>query len=153
MEIQHYQACWARDITDLFHAAVHAIADEVYDQQQKALWAPSPPDYAFWSRRLEQKQPWVALSNGQVVGFIELDHDGYIDCTYVHPDYQGMGVAGALYDQVETQAITRGLSRLYVEASKPARRFFAARGFIQIKQNHIERQGIVLSNFLMEKRL
>ncbi|MCF2910748.1 GNAT family N-acetyltransferase [Pseudoalteromonas sp. DL2-H2.2] len=153
MNIQPYQEKWASDIADLFHAAVHAIDDEVYGSAQKAVWAPSPPDYAFWSQRLAKKQPWVALSNDQVVGFIELDPDGHIDCTYVHPDFQGIGVAGALYDKVEKQAIKQGLSRLYVEASIPARHFFAARGFSLVKRNQIERQGVTLVNFSMEKHL
>ncbi|TMP39093.1 GNAT family N-acetyltransferase [Pseudoalteromonas rubra] len=153
MDIRRYQSSWAREITDLFHSAVHAIAEEDYTQAQKALWAPTPPDYAFWSKRLANKRPWVAVLNGRVAGFVELDDDGHIDCAYTHPEFQGQGIASALYRKLEAQAKTRGLTRLYVEASIPARPFFATRGFAMVKRNEIVRQGVTLINYTMEKYL
>ncbi|TMP24445.1 histone acetyltransferase [Pseudoalteromonas rubra] len=153
MDIKRYQDSWAREIADLFHSAVHAIAEEHSTREQKAVWAPTPPDYAFWSQRLAEKRPWVAVLNGRIAGFIELDDDGHIDCAYTHPEFQGQGIASALYRKLEAQAKTRGLTRLYVEASKPARRFFAARGFLMVKRNEIARQGVTLINYTMEKPL
>ncbi|AZZ98428.1 GNAT family N-acetyltransferase [Pseudoalteromonas sp. R3] len=153
MDIKRYQSSWAREIADLFHSAVHAIAKDDYTQAQKAVWAPTPPDYAFWSQRLANKRPWVALINERVAGFIELDDDGHIDCAYTHPEFQGQGIASALYRKLEAQAKEQGLPRLYVEASKPARRFFAARGFAMVKRNEIVRHGVTLINYTMEKSL
>lgn len=153
MDIKRYQSSWAREIADLFHSAVHAIAKDDYTQAQKAVWAPTPPDYAFWSQRLANKRPWVALINERIAGFIELDDDGHIDCAYTHPEFQGQGIASALYRKLEAQAKEQGLPRLYVEASKPARRFFAARGFVLVKRNEIVRHGVTLINYTMEKSL
>ncbi|MCO7188607.1 MULTISPECIES: GNAT family N-acetyltransferase [unclassified Pseudoalteromonas] len=153
MDIKRYQSSWAREIADLFHSAVHAIAKDDYTQAQKAVWAPTPPDYAFWSKRLANKLPWVAVLNGRIAGFIELDDDGHIDCAYTHPEFQGLGIASALYRKLETQAREQGLPRLYVKASKPARRFFATRGFAMVKRNEIVRHGVTLINYTMEKTL
>lgn len=91
MEIKSYSNQWAAEITDLFYQSVHAIDPSVYTPEQKEAWAPTPPDYAAWSKRLDEKRPLVAIINGQVAGFIELDTDGHIDCTYTHPNFQGMG--------------------------------------------------------------
>jgi putative acetyltransferase len=153
MDIKRYQSSWAREIADLFHSAVHAIAKDDYTQAQKAVWAPTPPDYAFWSQRLANKRPWVALINERIAGFIELDDDGHIDCAYTHPEFQGQGIASALYRKLEAQARAQRLPRLYVEASKPARPFFAARGFVLVKRNEIVRHGVTLINYTMEKSL
>lgn len=153
MNIQPYTEEWASDIADIFYQSVHAIDPKVYTKEQKEVWAPSPIDYQLWSERLRIKKPFIAIIDNQVAGFIELDDDGHIDCTYTHPDFQGQGVASSLYDALLKKAREKGLKRLYVEASLIAKPFFERRGFIIVKQNEIQRKGVTLINFQMEKNL
>lgn len=150
MHIRNYQPSDAREIADLFHDAIHAIDPEYYSKEQAEAWAPTPPDYGHWQRRLDRKQPFVAEINQKIVGFIELDPDGYIDCMYTHKDYQRQGIAGQLYDHLKMMAHQKGIKRLYVEASILARPFFEARGFELVKENAIERRGQQLINYSME---
>ncbi|QUM88325.1 GNAT family N-acetyltransferase [Moritella sp. 36] len=151
MEIKSYSAEWAIEVADLFHQSVHAIDPSVYTPEQKEAWASTPPDYAKWSLRLDEKRPFVAIINGLVAGFIELDADGHIDCTYTHPNFQGMGVASALYAHLLAEAKLRNIERLYVEASFIAKPFFEHRGFSVIKRNTFQRNGVTLVNFTMER--
>lgn len=153
MQIQNYTPERAVEIADLFHQSVHAIDSSVYTAAQREVWAPTPPDYTFWRERLASKKPYLAILDGQVAGFIELDDDGHIDCTYTHPDYQGRGVASALYQHIIKVAKSRKISRLYVEVSLVALPFFEKKGFVVIKKNELHRQGETLVNFDMEKRL
>ncbi len=153
MEIQTYSEKWAGQIADLFYQSVHAIDPVVYTPAQKEAWAPSPVDYAHWRARLSTKKPFVAIIDNQVVGFIELEADGHIDCTYTHPDFQGRGVASALYDYLLAESKAAGIRRLYVEASLIAKPFFEHRGFVLVKQNEVRRNGVSLINFSMEKYL
>lgn len=140
-------------VAELFYAAVHSIDDVVYSTAQRHAWAPYPIDYAKWQRRLTRKRPWLALAEGQVVGFAELDDDGHIDCMYTAPNYQRYGIASALYAVLEQHAIALALPRLYVEASYLAQPFFFKQGFRQRQQNVVERNGEQLVNFTMEKWL
>ncbi|MEZ5537052.1 MAG: GNAT family N-acetyltransferase [Thiolinea sp.] len=119
----------------------------------KAAWAPAPVDYGYWSERLSVKKPFVAIIDHRVAGFIELEADGYIDCTYTHPDFQGRGVVSGLYAYLLAEAQRRGLQRLYVEASLVAKPFFEHRGFSVISKNEVQRHGVSLVNFLMERYL
>lgn len=153
MEIQPYTSDRSVEIADLFHQSVHAIDPSVYTAKQKEAWAPTPPDYEHWLQRLSKKRPFMAIMNRRVVGFIELDADGHIDCTYTHPDFQEQGVASALYEHLEKEARARKIERVYVEASFIAKPFFEHRGFSVIKQNKVERKGVTLVNFTMEKHL
>ncbi len=57
MRIRPYQSSDAREIADLYHNAVHAIDGAYYSREQVEAWAPTPPDYVHWQRRLDQKQP------------------------------------------------------------------------------------------------
>ena len=150
MEIKSYSNAWAAEIADLFYQSVHAIDPSVYTPEQKEAWAPTPPDYTAWSKRLDDKSPFVAIIDGCVAGFIELDADGHIDCTYTHPHFQGLGVASALYEHLLTEARIRDIDRLYVEASLIAKPFFEHREFVVIKKNTLQRNGVTLVNFTME---
>lgn len=151
--IQPYTPVRAHEIADLFYQAVHAIDPAVYTLQQQEAWAPTPPDYAHWAARLAQTQPWLALAEERVAGFIELVADGYIDCCYTHPEFQRQGVAAALYRHLLAEAQQRGLVRLSVKASLLARPFFAKRGFVQVSENQVQRKDVMLTHFTMEKNL
>jgi putative acetyltransferase len=153
MDIQPYSANKAKEIADLFYKSVHAIDPTVYTSEQKEAWAPTPVDYERWAERLNVKKPFIALIENRVVGFIELDADGHIDCTYTHPDFQGKGVASALYEHLLAEARARSLERLYVEASFIAKPFFEHRGFSVVKKNELQRNGVSLVNFSMEMYL
>lgn len=153
MDIQAYSEERAREIADLFYQSVHAIDPSTYTAEQKEAWAPTPVDYERWSERLDTKKPFIAIIGSRVAGFIELDADGHIDCTYTHPDYQGTGVASSLYEHLLAEARRRNIKRLYVEASLIAKPFFENRGFSVVKKNEVQRNGVSLINFSMEKYL
>lgn len=150
MQIRHYQEADAREITTLFHDSVHAIDRRLYTDQALEAWSPTPPDYEHWRARLTLKKPFVADINGQIVGFIELDPDGHIDCLYVHKDYQRQGIGQSLLKHLCDIAKQRRYERLYVEASKAAKPLFDALGFETLSVNQIERRGSVLTNFSMQ---
>jgi len=153
IQIYPYSTDRAAEIADLFHSAVHAINPAIYSLAEQEAWAPSPVDHAFWEARLAIKKPLLAIHDQRVAGFIELDPSGHIDCFYVHPDFQRQGVGGLLYSTLEQQAQTLAIKRLYVEASLLVKDFFLQRGFQVVSQNRLLRDGEVLINFNMEKRL
>ncbi len=153
LQIEDYKVEDARAIADLYHAAVHAIEPTVYSEAQKEAWAPTPPDYIYWANRLAVKKPFVARVNQQIVGFMELEADGHIDCAYTHPDFQGKGIGTALYQHLETQAKKAKLTAVYVEASIIARPFFENQGFHYRQTNSIEKAGQTLTNFTLYKSL
>lgn len=149
MNIRDYQTEDADEIADLFHDCVHAIESPDYSPAQLEAWAPTPPDYLAWRARLAVKQPYVACEKGRIVGFIELEEDGHIDCFYTHKDFQRQGVGRALYDHLVERADARGITDFYVEASPFARPFFEREGFLMGKENRIEQSGQILTNVSM----
>lgn len=150
LSIRNYLPGDADQIVRLFVASVHTTDPAIYSEAQKEAWAPTPPDYSSWQARLTKTQPYVATINKHVVGFVELESDGHIDCFYVHPDHQRKGIAHALFSHLLTDAKERGISCLYVEASKVAEPFFRKNGFVLMSENNVKRRGQVLVNFSME---
>jgi len=152
MKIRNYRDDDAVEIAQLFHGAVHALIDARYTAEELEAWAPTPPDHSHWRERLALKKPYVAEREGEIVGFIELEDDGHIDCFYTHRDHQRRGVGRRLYDHLLRKADARGIRDLHVEASDIARPFFERVGFVLEKENRIERDGQVLRNFSMRLR-
>ncbi|MBJ7536267.1 GNAT family N-acetyltransferase [Marinomonas sp. C1424] len=153
MIIQHFKTSDAKAIADLFHGSVHSISLEIYSKEQLEAWAPTPPDYAMWKTRLEQTKPYVAMIGDVIVGFIELELDGHIDCMYVHKDYQRQGVAKALFTYARDVAIKNGCKTMHVEASILAKTFFEKMGFEVQSKNIVVRNHQELINYSMNDSL
>lgn len=50
-------------------------------------------------------------------------------------------------------AAERGMTRLFVEASEPARRFFLKKGFKLVARRDFEIAGVSIHNYSMEKQI
>lgn len=141
----------AQALGEIFYRAVHAIDSAFYSSEQKAAWAPhtEKDNSERWLQRLKQKITYVAQADRRVVGFIELEPGGHIDCFYLLPEFQHKGIGRRLFLQVKADAINLGLSHLSVDASKVAEPLFAKQGFKVIKENVIEKAGQRLENKTM----
>ena len=136
-----------------FYETVHTVNARDYTPAQLQAWAPSPeaPDPEAWDRSFQGRRALVAEAGGQIAGFGDLDpKTGYLDRLYVHKDRQGQGVASALCAALEAAART---DRVHTYASLTARPFFLRRGYRLLRENQVERRGVLLTNFLMEKNL
>lgn len=60
-----------------------------------------------------------------------------------------MGIATMICDELENKV--KGKT-IYTHASITAKPFFIKRGYKVIKQQLVEREGILLENYVMEKR-
>ncbi|RVV96725.1 GNAT family N-acetyltransferase [Mesobaculum littorinae] len=155
MRIRPARSGDAATLALIFHSAVHGIARGDYSADQVRAWSPAPMPTATKEDRLgDGRQVFVAVDARDTPrAFIELEADGHIDCFYCHPDVAGTGVGAALYAWLEAAARQAGIARLYVEASDPARRFFAKQGFSVLHRREFARRGVMLHNHAMEKRL
>lgn len=75
---------------------------------------------------------------------------GYLDRLYVHKDYQGIGIATALCEELEASVESATVT---THASITARPFFEDRGYVVKKEQQVERQGILLTNYVMETQI
>ncbi|MEA5579023.1 GNAT family N-acetyltransferase [Anabaena sp. UHCC 0451] len=140
-------------IMNLFYNTVHEININDYTQQQVNAWASETMDYEFWHQRLKIKLPYVAENNGEIVGFAELDPDGHIDCFYCHSKYQRKGIGTKLLNHIENMAKSQEMKRLYAEVSITAKPFFQKYGFTVVREQQVERRGVLFTNYVMEKYL
>jgi ribosomal protein S18 acetylase RimI-like enzyme len=129
MEIRPYRAGEEQAIWDVFYDSTRKVLARDYTPEQVAHWAPDDRDVSEWARRISEKNPYVAIINGAVVGFAELEADGHIDDFYVDHEHQRQGVGSALYVAIERAAIRNGFEQIFAESSTTAIEFFKAKGF------------------------
>ena len=133
----------------LFYETVHTVNAAHYSPAQLDAWAPAcGPDLAAWDKSFRAHRTLVAELDGRLAGFGDLDPAaGYLDRLYVHKDLQGRGVATALCNALEEAAA----GPVVTHASVTARPFFARRGYRVLRAQQVERRGVTLANYVMEK--
>lgn len=146
MVIRDYAPSDCESITKLFYDTVHAVNIRDYTQEQVNVWATGIVDLSAWNKSLSEHYTLVAVENDTIVGFGDIDYTGYLDRLFVHKNYQGQGIATALCNKLESN-----LEKVTTHASITAKPFFLQRGYTVIKEQQVLRDGIYLTNYVMEK--
>ena len=152
MKIRNYTEADCDEMTDLFFNTVHSINKSDYSTQQLNAWATGNIDKIKWHNSFLEHYTIVAEINGQIVGFGDLDNS-YLDRLYVHKDYQHQGIASAITDSLEQYARQTHHIEITTHASITAKPFFEKRGYHTLKEQQVERNGVLLTNFVMKKQL
>jgi GNAT superfamily N-acetyltransferase len=138
-------------IATLYHDTVTKINSRDYAQAQIEAWAGAAPDEEKWHERQTNRTTFVDEHNGTIRGFGELEDDGHIGAVYVHAGWQGEGVASALLNEIEKEAVAHGITSLSTEASITARPFFVKLGFETLSAQNVEYRGQIFRNYRMRK--
>lgn len=153
MNIRVYRTADCPMLLQLFYDTVHTVNARDYSPEQLAVWVTGNVDAAAWDRSFLQHHTLVAEEAGQVLGFGDMDADGYLDRLYVHRDFQRRGVASAIVLQLEEYAGARGVTRFTTYASITALPFFERHGYMVLQSNEVIRSGVSLTNYWMEKQV
>lgn len=148
IKIRSYQPSDCKELAELFYNTVHTVNAKDYTEEQLNAWATGQVDLESWNLSFGEHLCFVAVESEIIVGFGDIDKSGYLDRLFVHADYQRKGVATAICNCLEDSAA----GKITVHASITARPFFEKRGYKVIKEQMVERQGVCLTNYLMEKQ-
>ena len=147
MVIRKYRSSYCKEIIELFYNTVHTVNAKDYTKEQLDVWATGKVELEKWDKSFQEHFTVVAVDEEIIVGFGDIDKTGYLDRLYVHHDYQKKGVATAICNELEKVV----QSNITTYASITAKPFFEKRGYKVIKEQKVERQGVFLTNFCMEK--
>lgn len=145
MYIREYEPADCSEIAALFYQTVHEVNKQDYTIEQLNAWAAGKVDLAAWNQSFLEHYTLVAVENGRIAGFGDIDETGYLDRLYVHKEYQREGIAAALCSRLEAHV----QGNILTHASITARPFFQKRGYKVLREQQVERQNILLTNFVM----
>ena len=142
-------ALWA-----LRTVAVRVSCATHYAPEQIAVWTAStvPPAYAAM---LAAGGGIVAMQDNAMTGYAMLDANKQeVDAVFVDPACAGLGIGKRLLAALELLARQRGIVRLHLSASLNAVPFYAAAGFVALREEaYAHPSGISLASVAMEKAL
>lgn len=123
----------------------------------------SPAEIAVWSETAEHSERWLSAIRDQyfllvevgesLAGFGTVKDGNYIDFMYLHPDFQGQGIASELLKKLESRALKSGTKVIRSDVSYTARPFFEKHGYTVLHKNENARKGQALVNFSVEKSI
>lgn len=148
MNIRGYKSEDCRVLTELFYETVHTVNAKDYTEEQLDAWAAGDADLEKWDSSFQNHHTFVAVADGQIAGFGDMDDTGYLERLYVHKDFQHRGIATALCDKMEREVRA---PRFTTHASITAKPFFEGRGYQAVKEQQVERKGVLLTNYVMIK--
>lgn len=147
MEIRPYRPADCKEMAELFYNTVHSVNVRDYSVPQVNAWATGQVDLVQWNCSFLAHLSLVAVDGATIVGFGDIASDGYLDRLYVHADHQGQGIATSLCELLE-QSVQGNIT---THASITAKPFFEKRGYTVVKEQTVERRGILLTNYVMVK--
>lgn len=146
MNIRNYQQSDCEAVSSMFYETVHSVNTMHYTEKQVNAWAASKQQLQKRHETFLNQYSLVAEIDGVIVGFGSIDNTGYLDMLYVHKDYQNQGVATALCNLME-----KDFAIIKTHSSITAKPFFEKRGYRIVKKQEVERMGVKMNNFLMQK--
>lgn len=144
--IRKYRQTDCEKLADLFYDTVHSVNAKDYTKEQLSAWT-GCIDLQKWNRQMLEHCSLVAVVGNTIAGFGDMDKTGYLDRLYVHKDYQRKGIATAICNGLERTV----QGKITTHASITAKPFFEKRGYVVVREQCVERQGISLTNYVMEK--
>jgi putative acetyltransferase len=154
IHIRNYLPEDVEALASIYFNTIHRINIENYSQEQIDVWAPkSSLKIENWAQKFLKTQPIIAVVREQIVGFVEFESNGHIDCFYVHHDWIGKGVGKALMQEIFFRARSQNIQRIFAEVSITAKPFFEKQGFSLLSEQTVVIKGIGLTNYKMEKRV
>ena len=149
MKIRKFLKGDEQELWELFYNTIHNVNIYDYNQTQVDSWAPKDLDINIAIEKFREINPFVVIKNEKIVGYADIQSDGYIDHFYCHHQFQRQGVGRLLFSVIKEEALKNGISQMYSNVSITAKPFFEAMGFLVEKEQIIQVQKQQFKNFRM----
>jgi len=143
----------AAQILELRKRSIQALCGADYSEAQIEAWVGkrSVAEYQQW---IDKSPFFVRTLDSKVTGYAAYNPvSEQLLAVYVDPDYVRQGAATSLLKAVESDARSRGLDSLWLDASRTAVPFYEAAGFRAIKETTHSFGGVPLGCIRMASDL
>ena len=151
LHIRRYRQGEEPALFEVYYSAIHLVASCDYTTEQVQAWAPRDLDPELWRNKMRAINPFVADLNAQVVGYADIQPNGYIDHFFVSGLHPRQGIGSQLMTRILQEAHSLGLRELVSDVSTTAQPFFNRFGFTVVEQRNRELRGVVVPNALMRR--
>lgn len=141
------------NLAQLYRETVLAIAPQKYNPEQVQAWANAPLDRANFREFILGAETHILEDGAGIVGFAGLDPGGHFTSLYIRHDRTRQGLGRELILLIIQQARTRGIKRLYGEASEFSVGLFVKMGFKISATEYSLYGGVMFYRYFVEMEL
>lgn len=152
MEIRRFRLGDEAALFRVYFTAIHEVACRNYTSEQVDAWAPADLDMDLWANKVQEIRPFLVELDGKIVGYADVQPDGYIDHFFVSGAHPRQGIGTLLMARIHEEAKSLGLSELTSDVSMTAEPFFALHGFKVVERRLPMLRGVTVPNALMRKQ-
>ncbi|WP_109299457.1 GNAT family N-acetyltransferase [Aquimarina sp. AU474] len=117
----------------LFYQTVTSYGSMIFTKAEIKIYSRLATNKIYWQKKFKEDFIYNAKLNGEIVGSFSLDKNGTIEYIFVHMNYQGQGIANALYATMEEVAREASISTLTTRINLMTKDFFEKNGFNIVK--------------------
>lgn len=147
MQIRAYRAEDSAQVVLMVKESILQVAIKAYTLQQVKVWAENIT-LPKWDAVVVGTTALVACEKGIIVGFGNMQSNGYLNMLFVHKDFQHQGVASALVSELEQETQCLGYT---VYASILAKPLFEKLGYKVWQENTAQIEEQKFLNYFMQK--
>ena len=149
IHIRHYRDGEESALFEIYYSAIHLIACRNYTSEQIEAWAPRDLEPELWCSKIRCINPFVAVLGGELVGYADLQPNGYIDHFFVSGAHPRKGIGAQLMRHLIAEAERQRIPFLTSDVSRTAQSLYESFGFSVVEQRFPKRRGVVIPNALM----
>jgi putative acetyltransferase len=153
MQIRRFSVGDEASLLRVYLSSIRLVAARDYTVQQIQAWAPADLDADVWAEKMREIRPFVVEIDGEVVGYADVQPDGYIDHFFVSGMHGRQGIGSKLMQRIHEQAMSLDLTELTSHVSRTAEPFFVLHGFELVERRFPVLRGVTLHNALLRKVL
>ncbi|SKC69188.1 GNAT family N-acetyltransferase [Maledivibacter halophilus] len=153
MEIRKYCHGEESQLMDIFVSSIRKNAKSFYSEIQLESWAPDNMNSEKWKEKIQRINPYVIVDKDMILGYADLQDNGYIDHFFIRGGYSGRGIGKLLMSHIIEEAKRKKILELTSDVSLAAQAFFEKFGFNIVKRKSVQIRGIELENALMSKKM
>lgn len=151
--LRNYLPADGEDLLSVFRDAVSVTGLDAYPLQHVLAWLASADDDDVFIKALAQGITRIAVNEqGRSIGFAQLHPQGHVRMLYVLPQYSRQGVGGMLLADLLRICAEQRWQHLTTDASRLSLRLFTRFGFRVIEVQQVDRNGVWIERFRMDKR-
>jgi len=151
MKIRKYKPGEELLLHEIFYTSIHENAVEFYSVEQLMAWAPTKFEKDKWIARIKRINPFVIILDNEIVGYADLQNDGYIDHFFIKGGHSGKGLGSIMLKKLIAEAVMKGVPHLTSTVSLAAQKLFLKFGFEIVKRQKVRICEVELENALMKK--
>ena len=134
------------ELKKVYFDSIQSIDEKIYSKEQKSAWSSQVWKNNDFDKCLKEGKGWFFSDNEQTIAFAIRYPDNHISLLYCRGNSQRRGLGTLLINQLESEALKEGISKITTDAS-----LISYGLFLKQKWKILEKEKILINHVSFER--